>query len=96
MKAADIVDFGEKTRTPLYLFALKEDSVVTRLNYDKFMKNANAIVNGFVLNNNKILTTTTDWLPVQLYINEVDHVTAETYANLFAYNYINDMNKVYS
>ena len=96
MKAADIVDFGEKTRTSLYLFALKEDSVVTRLNYDKFMKNANAIVNGFVLDNNKILTNTTDWLPVQLDINEVDHVTAETYANLFAYNYINDMNKVYS
>ncbi|AEE87395.1 hypothetical protein FNFX1_1009 [Francisella cf. novicida Fx1] len=96
MKAADIVDFGERTRTPLYLFALKEDSVVTRLNYDKFMKNANAIVDGFVLDNNKILTNTTDWLPVQLDINEVDHVTGETYANLFAYNYINDMNKVYS
>lgn len=96
MKAADIVDFGERTRTPLYLFALKEDSIVTRLNYDKFMKNANAIVNGFVLDNNKILTNTTDWLPVQLDINEVDHVTGETYANLFAYNYINDLNKVYS
>ncbi|APC91472.1 MULTISPECIES: lysophospholipase [Francisella] len=96
MQAADIVNFGEKTRTPLYLFALKEDSVVTRLNYDKFMKNANAIVDSFVLDNNKILTNTTDWLPVQLDINEVDHVTAEPYANLFAYNYINDLNKVYS
>lgn len=95
MKAANIVDFDKKTRTPLYLFALKEDSVVTRLNYDKFMRNANAIVDGFVLDNNKILTNTTDWLPVQLDINEVDHVTGETYANLFAYKYIDDMNKVY-
>ncbi|AFJ43487.1 hypothetical protein [Francisella orientalis] len=97
MKAADIVDFGKKTRTPLYLFALKEDSIVTRLNYDKFMRNANAnaIVDGFILDNNKILTNTTDWLPVQLDINEVDHVTGETYANLFAYKYIDDINKVY-
>ena len=31
MKAADIVDFGEKIRTSLYLFAIKEDSVVTDL-----------------------------------------------------------------
>ncbi|WP_041263937.1 alpha/beta hydrolase family protein [Francisella salina] len=95
MKAADIVNFGKKTRTPLYLFALKEDSVVTRLNYDKFMQNANAIVDGFILDNNKIVTSTTDWLPVQLDINEIDHVTGETYANLFAYKYIDDINKVY-
>ncbi|MDE4978343.1 lysophospholipase, partial [Francisella tularensis subsp. holarctica] len=64
MNAADIVDFGERTRTPLYLFDLKEDSVVTRLNYDKIMKNANAIVDGFVLDNNKILNNTTDFLPL--------------------------------
>lgn len=96
MKDADIVNQGEKTRTPMYLFALKEDSVVTRLNYDKFMKNANAIVDGFVLNNDKILTNTIDWLPLDLNINEIDHVTGEIYANLFAYNYINDMNRVYS
>jgi glutamine cyclotransferase len=60
------------------------------------MKNANAIVDGFVLDNDKIVTNTIDWLPVDLNINEVDHVTGEIYANLFAYNYINDMNRVYS
>ncbi|QIW10094.1 lysophospholipase [Francisella sp. LA112445] len=96
MKQADIVNQGEKTRTPMYLFALKEDSVVTPLNYYKFMKNANAIVDGFVLDNDKILTSSIDWLPVNLDINEIDHVTGEVYANLFAYNYINDMNRVYS
>lgn len=96
MKDADIVNQGEKTRTPMYLFALKEDSVVTRLNYDKFMKNSNALVDGFVLDNNKILTSSTDWLPIDLDIDEIDHVTSEIYANLFAYNYIKDMNRVYS
>ena len=60
------------------------------------MKNANAIVDGFVLDNDKIVTNTIDWLPVDLNINEVDLVTGEIYANLFAYNYINDMNRVYS
>lgn len=95
MKAANIISFGEKTRTPVYLFALKEDSIVTRLNYDKFMKNANAIVDGFILDNSKIITKTSDWLPIQLDINEIDHVTGEAYANLFAYRYLNDMNRVY-
>lgn len=95
MKAANIVSFGKKTRTPLYLFTLKEDSVVTRLNYDKFMKNANAIVDGFVFDNSKIVTKSLDWLPLQLDINEVDHVSGEPYANLFAYKYIDDMNKLY-
>ena len=96
MRDANIVNQGKRTRTPMFLFTLKEDSVVTRLNYDKFMKNANAIVDGFVLDNDKIVTNTIDWLPVDLNINEVDHVTGEIYANLFAYNYINDMNRVYS
>ncbi|AIT08612.1 lysophospholipase [Candidatus Francisella endociliophora] len=96
MKAADIVNFGEKTRVPLYLYTLKEDSVVSRLNYDKFMKNANAIVDGFVFDNSKIVTKSVDWLPIQLDINEVDHVSGEPYANLFAYKYIDDMNKLYS
>jgi hypothetical protein len=96
MANADIVNFGKRTRTPIFLFALKKDSVVTRLNYDKFMQNANAIVDGFVLDNDKILTNTSKWLPVQLNINKIDHVTGEIYANLFAYDYINSINRVYS
>ena len=95
-KAADIFDFGKKTRTPIFLFTLKEDSVVTRLNYDKFMKNANAIVDGFVLDNSKFLTKSSNWLTSAFINNDLDHVTAEGYANLFAYQYINDLNRIYN
>lgn len=95
MKATDIYNFGKKTRTPVYLFTLKEDSVVSKLNFDKFMKNANAMITGLVFDNDKIVTKSLNWLPIQLDMNEIDHVSAEPYANLFAYKYIDDLNNVY-
>ncbi|QIV94443.1 alpha/beta hydrolase family protein [Allofrancisella frigidaquae] len=95
LQSADIVDFGTRTRTPIFIFSLKEDSIVTPLNYDSFMAKSNAIVDGFVLDNDKIVTKSIDWLPDALSMGKVDHITGEVYANLFAYKYIDDLNKVY-
>lgn len=95
MHDANIDDFGSETRTPIYLFTFKEDSIVTKLNYDKFMKDANAIVDGYVFNNGKIIRNSMGGFPIKLDINKVDHLTGEIYANLFTYNYINDLNKAY-
>ncbi|GMN88576.1 alpha/beta hydrolase family protein [Francisella sciaenopsi] len=97
MKDADIIDYGKTTTTPLFLFSLKEDSVVTVLNYDKFMKDANDNVTGFTLDNKQIIATSIlSWIPFTNFnISDVDHISGEIYANIFAYKYIDDMNKVY-
>ncbi|GAB4222832.1 MAG: hypothetical protein Kow0076_4700 [Francisella sp.] len=92
MKDADIVNFGEKTKVPLYLFTLDEDSVVSPLNYDKFMQKANSLVSGFVLNNNEVITKSIPFIPVKIDINIIDHLTGPSYANLFAYKYIDNLN----
>ena len=96
MDNANIYTYGKRTKKPLFIFALKEDSVVTPLNYDKFMKNSNAMVEGFVFDNNKITVRSSDWLPVDLDINNLDHLNAEPFADLFAMKYINDINLAYS
>jgi hypothetical protein len=96
MDKANIYTYGKRTKKPIFLFALKEDSVVTPLNYDNFMKNSNAMVEGFVLDNNKITVRSSDWLPVDLDINNLDHLNAEPFADIFAMKYINDINLAYS
>lgn len=93
MKDADIVDYGQDTKTPLYLFSLKEDSVVTALNYDQFMQNANKNVAGYSLDNNEITTSSLNWVPfVKFKIADIDHITGEIYANIFAYKYFDNLN----
>ena len=59
MKDANIVGFGKNTKAPLFLFTLKEDSVVTALNFDKFMSHANKNINinSYQLENSQITTS---------------------------------------
>lgn len=94
MKDADIVNFGKDTKTPLFLFSLKEDSVVTALNFDKFMSQANKNVNSYQLENSQITTSSINWVPlVKFDMSDVDHISGEIYANIFAYKYFDDLNK---
>ncbi|MFT4693412.1 MAG: hypothetical protein ACI8TE_000301 [Francisella sp.] len=94
MKDADVVDFGKDTKTPLFLFSLKEDSVVTTLNFDKFMSQANKNVSSYQLENSHITTSSINWIPfVKFDISDVDHITGEIYANIFAYKFIDNLNK---
>jgi hypothetical protein len=94
MKDADIVDFGKDTKTPLFLFSLKEDSVVTALNFDKFMSQANKNVSSYQLENSQITTSSINWVPlVKFDMSDVDHISGEIYANIFAYKYFDDLNE---
>jgi hypothetical protein len=94
MKDGDIVGFGKETKTPLFLFSLKEDSVVTTLNYDRFMSQANKNVSNYTLENSQITTSSINWIPfVKFDISDVDHITDEIYANIFAYKFVNNLNK---
>ncbi len=94
MKDADIVNFGKNTKTPLFLYTLKEDSVVTPLNFDKFMSQANENISSYQLENDKITTSSINWIPfVNFKISDVDHITGEIYANIFAYKFIDGLNK---
>ena len=94
MNDANIAGYGQNTTTPIFLFSLKEDSVVTALNYDKFMSQANKNVTGYILENSQLTTSSINWIPfIKFNISDVDHITGEIYANLFAYKYIDNLNK---
>jgi len=94
MKDANVVDFGKDTKTPLFLFSLKEDSVVTALNFDKFMNQANKNVSSYQLDNSQITTSSINWIPfVKFDMSDVDHISGEIYSNIFAYNFVNGLNE---
>ena len=94
MKDADIAEFGKGTKTPLFLFSLKEDSVVTALNFDKFMSQANKNVSSYQLENSQITTSSINWIPFMKFkISDVDHISGEIYANIFAYKFVNNLNE---
>ena len=94
MKEADIVNFGKDTKTPLFLYTLKEDSVVTPLNFDKFMSQANENVSSYQLENSEITTSNISWVPfVDFKTSDVEHINGEVYANIFAYKFIDGLNK---
>ena len=94
MKYANIVEFGKDTKTPLFLFSLKEDSVVTALNFDEFMDQANKNVSSYQLENSQITRSSINWIPFMKFkISDVDHTSGEIYANIFAYNFVKGLNK---
>ncbi|AIT08611.1 lysophospholipase [Candidatus Francisella endociliophora] len=94
MKDANIVNYSKTTTTPLFLYSLEKDSVVTPINYNKFIKNANDNVTGYKLDNDKVITTSLlSWIPfIDFNISDVDHISGEIYANIFAYKYFDDLN----
>ena len=88
LEKANVLDIAKTTNIPIYLYSLKNDSVVTPNNYHLFMKNKNIFVTGYLLNNNEIIRDSTLGIS-----KNVDHISGDIYANLFAYRYINNLNK---
>lgn len=56
ISAASIVDYGKKTKNPLFIFTLEKDSIISPLNSVNFLKEKSEKVDNMVFKNSNYQT----------------------------------------
>lgn len=89
LDAATIVQHGKEAKSPLFIFTLAKDSVVTPLNAILFLEGRSDKVESTIFTNDDYQTCTPHLLQVtdeKTY--PVDHLGGEILANIFALNFL--------